>query len=1299
MLANTVIAERFVALRPAGSGGMGAIFYGTDRRTERAVAVKVLADGAVDRERFLREAHLLSQLEHPAIVRYVAHGETEGGEPYLVMEWLEGRDLSARLAEQPLGMAAGLELARRVADALGAAHRAGIVHRDLKPSNVFLPGDNLGRATLIDFGIARGLGRGSAVTATGFLVGTPGYMAPEQARGSREIDGRADVFAVGCLLYECITGRPPFAGDTSVAMLAKVLLDERPRLADVLPDAPPELDALLARLLARDPADRPRDGEAAAEELGALMERLGGQQMELATPTLTRAERRLGCVILVAPPGVLRDRAEADAATEVMSGAETAIASSDESPSAIYGRVTALTRALRARVEVIPGGVILVVPGGDGSLTEHVVRGARCALALRGVSGGALVALSTGRASSAPGSPGEALDRAFARLRAAVGEGSSGDHVLVDDVAAGLLASTFELRRTPSGFVLRGAAAEAGAHTLLGKETPCVGRDRELGMLGLLVDECLDEPVARVALLLGPAGVGKSRVRHELELRLAAREPAPAVWSARGDVVSAGSPYGLLRSLLSTGLGLPTGPAEQRAEAFVARIEARVGADRAGRVAAFLGALLGLAVGAGAELAAAAEDPLLMGDQTRRALLELLSAECAAQPVVWVLEDLHWGDWPSLRLVDAALGALSDRPFFVLASARPEVEDLFPRLFAEHNPQEIRLPPLTRKAVERLVRHVLGERASAEVVARVVAGAAGHPLQVEELVRLAADGQDFAPAGTLLAMIDARIEAMDPAVRRVLRAAAVLGRTFSRGGLVALLGPEIRAELGRCLDELVRREWIAEQLAPRLAGESEYSFRQDLLQEAAYARLTEGDLRMGHRLAGAFLEAAGESDAMALARHFDLGKDGARAAVFFARAAEQALDGGDFAAAVERAAKAAALTSEARVRGRALSLQADAHLHRGELPLVCERARAALVAAEPASADACRAARVLAVASARSGDRAGLEAVAEALIAASDAQPPRLPYVAAAAAAAVQLAVVGALPAADRVLACIAPRLTGDDVEPAARGHYHHACGARAAMGGDVGTNIAELREAVRAFDAAGDLRAACSSRKTLGWYAGECGAFEEGERLLREAIVAAEQLGLPNLAAHARQDLASPLLRLGKLDEAEAEERAALAVVVAQGDLRLASICRAMLAWIARERGEIEASEREAREALALAPSETARLTALAQLATTELVAGREAEALASAEEGLRILDTLGAAEEGTTQLFLTAARAADALGQHERAVALVTRARGDVLERADRLRDGALRSAFLTRIGENAETLALFEAWGGAE
>jgi serine/threonine protein kinase/tetratricopeptide (TPR) repeat protein len=285
MRAGEIVAERFRIERVAARGASGVVLSAIDEASGARVALKLLLGELEEASiaRFDVETAALRRLAHPAIVGYVAHGRLEGNGAYLAMEWVDGGSLSQRLRSRGLAGRASLAIARRLAEALAAAHAAGIVHRDVKPGNVLLAKDDVSAAKLADFGIAR-LGGSSTVTTAGTWVGTPRYMPPEQVRDARKVDGRADVFALGCVLFECLTGRNAFPGDDAATTLARILLHERVRLSSVRPDLPDELSTLIAAMLAREARDRPTAAEA-VEALERLIAR-EDPSLELEAPTL-----------------------------------------------------------------------------------------------------------------------------------------------------------------------------------------------------------------------------------------------------------------------------------------------------------------------------------------------------------------------------------------------------------------------------------------------------------------------------------------------------------------------------------------------------------------------------------------------------------------------------------------------------------------------------------------------------------------------------------------------------------------------------------------------------------------------------------------------------------------------------------------------------------------------------------------------------------------------------------------------------------------------------------------------------
>src|SRR5512136_3438958 len=220
---------RYRIERELGRGGMATVFLAADLKHERKVAIKVLdpeVAAAIGPERFLREIATVAKLTHPHILPLFDSGVADGLLFY-VMPFVEGESLRDRITrEKQLPVDDALRIAREVADALSYAHSRGVVHRDIKPENILL---EEGHAVVADFGIARAAAGAEKLTATGVMVGTPAYMSPEQAAGSRELDGRSDLYSLGCVLYEMLAGQPPFTGPTAESVIFQHLnLTPRP---------------------------------------------------------------------------------------------------------------------------------------------------------------------------------------------------------------------------------------------------------------------------------------------------------------------------------------------------------------------------------------------------------------------------------------------------------------------------------------------------------------------------------------------------------------------------------------------------------------------------------------------------------------------------------------------------------------------------------------------------------------------------------------------------------------------------------------------------------------------------------------------------------------------------------------------------------------------------------------------------------------------------------------------------------------------------------------------------------------
>jgi eukaryotic-like serine/threonine-protein kinase len=278
-----VLGDRYRLEASIGSGGMAQVFRGQDTTLDRQVAIKILAPQfARDPsfvERFRREAQAAARLNHPNIVNVYDTG-VDGDTNYIVMEYVEGRTLAEYLARGgTLASRKAAEIAEKVAEALAAAHAQGVIHRDIKPANIMVTRD--GRVKVMDFGIARLVAGPDTVEQTAAVLGTAAYLSPEQAQG-QTVDARSDLYSLGIVLYEMVTGKPPFTGDSAMAVAYKHVQETPLPPSSLNADVPPRLDAVVMRALAKNPANR---YQSAGEFRDDLMRVIAGQEVE-ATPLL-----------------------------------------------------------------------------------------------------------------------------------------------------------------------------------------------------------------------------------------------------------------------------------------------------------------------------------------------------------------------------------------------------------------------------------------------------------------------------------------------------------------------------------------------------------------------------------------------------------------------------------------------------------------------------------------------------------------------------------------------------------------------------------------------------------------------------------------------------------------------------------------------------------------------------------------------------------------------------------------------------------------------------------------------------
>ncbi|HRI63827.1 MAG TPA: protein kinase [Polyangium sp.] len=1306
MRVGDVIDERFEILAVAGAGGMGTVYRARDRHLGVQVAIKSLRDPrAGDVARFASEARLLAELDHPHIVKYVTHGATLEGDPYLAMEWLNGESLDARLRRETPTLPECTMLARQVASALEMAHARGIVHRDIKPSNLFLLDGSFANTKLLDFGIARFEAMTTPLTRTGNILGTPGYMAPEQARGDRgQIDARADIFAFGCVLFECLTGQPAFQGVHIMALLAKLLMEEPPRVEEIRPDVPRGLARLVSRMLAKDPAKRPADGHAIAEEL-QLLDQVGAgdhaKPFSLFPPSsdaesITVTEKRLISVVAVTQSEPLTTMGSATTlpATNVIAN--------------LLPRVRQVLEPFGAAVEELANGVLLVLLVGSGPPTDRAALAARSAFRIRALLPDAPIVLLTGRSEETGRLPvGEVLERAASLLIAAGAkrEGQSLHYgpIHIDELTRALLDVRFVVTNSDFGGLLHEEREIGGeARTLLGRPSPFVGRERELAHICSFIEESIEERTAHAIVMTSPAGMGKSRIRYEMMRRIRERHPDLVFAVGRAESISAGSPFALIGSAFRGVLGISAGESieSQRAK-ITSSVSFFVPDGDRDRVREFLGELIGVPFPdeTSPKLRAARQNASIMADQIQAAFIDFTGAVARKRPAFLVLEDLHWGDGPSVKLIDAALRELEDVPFVVAAFGRTELHDVFPKLWHGRRHTEIRLNVLGRKASESLVREMLGDSATSEVVTKIVDRASGNAFYLEELIRAVAQGRGESLPETVLGMVEARLAALEPESRRLLRAASIFGNIFWRAGVAKLLGEDKPSSVEQNpFAALVENEVLLRRVERRFAHEEEFAFRHSLLREGAYAMLTDRDRVIGHKLAAEWLEQIGEQDPQVLAEHFDRGGEAARAAKYHLKAAEIACEGNDYATAIALADRAIAASTDSDLLADAWALRSEVTFWHADPAQAVISAEKALALARPGSRSDCRALGWSVAGALFSGRIGLLDTVIERLLR-TDPDPDAIGVLASGFNSALMYLVSTAqrdrIERSLRRLEYVTKDVVETDPLVAAWVAYNRATWERTAVH-DWWAALEYDCEATAHFDRSGAKRHIPYAQIYAGQDYSLLGMFDRGDEVISAALRDIPEGTVAALLGTYFKAFA--LLGRRNFDEATEKARYVIETAAVRGDKLLRLLAGVVMVEVELERNHIDRAEKEALDILDIARTLPYQgMLHSTVLARIRLHQGQAPAALEIANEALAQSRKLGMGHHLRHRaLLLVHAQALQATGAIEAARAEIRESRDWLHARAEKIPNSVVRRSFLENVRENAQTIQLAAEWG---
>lgn len=1263
---------------------MGEIYRATDLATNERVALKLLNRGAepLERARFMREIEVLADLRHPGIVTYIDHGDWPDGRPYLAMEWLEGEDLSQRQNRLPLGMNDSIELVRRAAQAMAAVHARGVIHRDLKLSNIFIVGGSLSRGIkLIDFGVVKLPHPDEWPTQPGSIIGTPHFMAPEQARGER-IDARADVYSLGSVLFKLVTGRYVFEADHIIAFLARLVIEEPALASTVRFDVPEQLDKLIASTLSRNPDERPEDAGALARKLA---------RMPAMTNDPPNADRSASAIRRVATEplsqaGPLPDEKARSTKPPRPGSLERRIIAVVLASVPLTGMPPAVSTKVRAvigddaKFEALQGGQVVAALGIEGMQGDEAVRAARAAMIIATTVPDARVAVATGHAvAGRRGITGEALERAATQLERAAAGG-----IRVDKATFPLLEGRFVARLDDTGAtLLHEDLAATGSRRLLGKLTPTLGRDTEVDVLVSAFQEVMSDSNPRAVIVSGPAGIGKTRLRHEVMRRLSQQHAALDVIMARGDPMLSHTGLSSFGRALRGRMGIRDGePLALQQERVLRYIEQRPSCPE--HTEFFLGEFVGVPFNdAESEpLRAAREAPQLMTARIIQALESVIRHDCHV-PQILLFEDLHCLDPMTVEIADWLLGGQNMR-LTMFAFGRPEYVTRFPNLWQDRTVHHLALGPLSHADCDELIASV-GLEVDDRHRRRIIERSEGNALFLEELVRHAAEGRDDLPL-SVQALVQARVDKLPAEQRAVLRAASVFGRACWTAGVTELLGRDALPDL----EALAQAEILTRQENSRIAGQDEWMFAHGLVQETAYSALVPEDRAALHIAASEWLLMAGEEDVGAIARHAETGGDRARAAVLFARAAAKAYANGQLLAALEFSERGVACGDEPAVRAQSMLHKAQVLTWLGRFEEQLEAAEAAVSFADPGT-DLWGEAQRLAGAALREQGRC---ADSESRLAWTLAHPfaDKLSLATQSLLFAERtraLTDMGRTQDAYNV-AEIAVRIAGEAGESGTNAMLRALDARFMAISflGDFSASIDAARAVADRADQAGDVVLATRARVNLGFVLTRVGRFEHGKDALERALGDARMLRMKAIEGFALHNLGMALGRLDELDEAVEVERMAIKVGEEISHYRLKMAARMyeaeLLTWRGAP-GDLSAAITSVEKARADATSHPITLIeATGVLAEVQLARRDFAACLAACEDALSRLAAVGSVEEGEEMLRLTYVEVLLALGRDEEADQAIRSAYDCVIQRCKRMSSQQHRDAYLSRLYE---------------
>lgn len=941
-----------------GKGGMAAVYRARQTSIERDVAIKVILKGILgdpsNIQRFQREAKLIARLEHPHILPvYDFDGSHEP--PYIVMRYLEGGTLKDVMAQGLLPLNEVAYVMTQVCAALDYAHRQGITHRDIKPSNIMI--DREGNAFVADFGIARTQleDKKNGITKTGAIIGTPDYMSPEQATGAEDVDYRTDIYALGIMLFEMLTGELPFKAESGLQVLMLHMNTPAPSVLTRNPALPSDIDLVIQQALAK---DRDARYQNAVEMSAAITEALGEQAKSSSShPRLSAGTR------------IIHHLERVQASTEIATNSplqHKTVVALNVSATAYAELVAdsrgaeAAQRALQAfwqRAEEIiseQGGVIfaradnerLALWGSNSRREDDDEQAIRAALKIQstlqklgtayladnedlplniGIHRG-LVLLNSGDKSTAASASGVTIGLANRLM-----QNAEGIILISHDVLRQVL-GIFDIQNADP-IKVRGQVQKLDTyqverakprafrvllHGVEGIETRMIGREAEFKHLQKAFLLAVDDSETQVVSIVGDAGVGKSRLLYEFDKWGELRPEQYFLFSGRASPTMSEQSYALIRDMLSFRFEVMDDDAPAVIlQKFEVGVSGLIGKDD--ETAHLLAYLCGVDVSQSPHLKSILGDAQESNRRARQAFIHLIKNTSEKEPVALELEDLHYADNASLDLLNDLVVTANNCHLLVLACTRPSLYEHRPTWGSGQSfHSRLDLKPLDKLDSRDLVQEILQKAGDIPKALRdlLVERAEGNPLYLEELVKMLLDDRiilkesetiwrieaerldSLSVPMTLAGLMEARFDTLLYPEKITLQRASVLGRIFYDSALHTIDSNDDThlGNLSSILEKLIERDFIRLRETSAFADSKEYIFASAMLRDMIYERLLERQKQSYHYGAAQWLASFEHIDDYLpqIATHYEQAGELAQASHYLQRAGERLLKRGLF---------------------------------------------------------------------------------------------------------------------------------------------------------------------------------------------------------------------------------------------------------------------------------------------------------------------------------------------------------------------------------------------------------------------